>query len=214
MEAAQQDAVAAAAENASVAVGPAGGPAGERIRGALAAAGFRATEATEPDTRAVISAHARADAAACALVRDLGRSSEEMVVIAVVEHAGPGDVRRILQAGARAVVTEASIETALAPSIEAALAGQIAIPARSGARSAPRLLTTREKQILGMVVMGMTNAAIASQLFLAESTVKSHLSSAFSKLGVSSRSEAATVILDPRSGVGLGILTIPTERRS
>jgi DNA-binding NarL/FixJ family response regulator len=210
MGAAQQAAVAATAA-VSVALGPVPEPAADRIRGALAAAGFRATEATERDTRAVISAHRRADAAACATVRDLGRSAEELVVIAVVEQAGPGDVRRILQAGARAVVTEGSIETALAPSIRAALAGQIAIPARSGARSAPRLLTTREKQILGMVVMGMTNAAIASQLYLAESTVKSHLSSAFSKLGVSSRSEAATVILDPNSGVGLGILTIPTR---
>lgn len=213
MEAAQRDLVAAPA-SVGVAMGPALGPAADRIRGALAAANFRPTEATEPDTRAVISAHARADAAACAMVRDLGRCSGDVVVIAVVEHAGPGDIRRILQAGARAVVTEGSIETALVPSIDAALAGQIAIPARGGARSAPRLLTTREKQILGMVVMGMTNAAIASQLFLAESTVKSHLSSAFSKLGVSSRSEAATVILDPQSGVGLGILTIPTERRS
>ncbi len=58
--------------------------------------------------------------------------------------------------------------------------------------------------------MGMTNAAIAGQLYLAESTVKSHLSSAFAKLGVASRSEAATVILDPRSA-GLGILTIPSK---
>jgi DNA-binding NarL/FixJ family response regulator len=59
-------------------------------------------------------------------------------------------------------------------------------------------------------VMGMTNAAIASQLYLAESTVKSHLSSAFAKLGVSSRAEATNVILDP-SAAGLGILTIPTR---
>jgi DNA-binding NarL/FixJ family response regulator len=59
--------------------------------------------------------------------------------------------------------------------------------------------------------MGMTNAEIAAKLFLAESTVKSHLSSAFAKLGVASRSEAAAVILDSRTGVGLGILTIPSN---
>ena len=46
-----------------------------------------------------------------------------------------------------------------------------------------------------MVVMGMSNKAIAGKLFLAESTVKCHLSSAFSKLGVRSRNEAADLIL-------------------
>jgi DNA-binding NarL/FixJ family response regulator len=51
----------------------------------------------------------------------------------------------------------------------------------------------------------LTNSQIASELFLAESTVKSHLSSAFAKLGVSSRSEAVAVILDPERGPGLGI---------
>jgi DNA-binding NarL/FixJ family response regulator len=66
-------------------------------------------------------------------------------------------------------------------------------------------LTSREKQILTLVVAGLTNSQIASELFLAESTVKSHLSSAFAKLGVSSRSEAVAVILDPERGPGLGI---------
>jgi len=44
--------------------------------------------------------------------------------------------------------------------------------------------------------------------------VKSHLSSAFTKLGVRSRSEAAALILDPRESLGMGILGIvqPAER--
>ena len=183
----------------------------ERILRALADAGCRPSEEMAAETRVVVKGHQRAGAAACAEVRELAASSAELIVILVIEQAGPGDVRRALQAGAQAVVTSVSIDAALIPSIGAALAGQIAIPARTGARGAPQLLTTREKQILGLVVMGMTNAAIAAKLFLAESTVKSHLSSAFSKLGVSSRSEAATVILDPESGAGLGILTIPTK---
>ena len=66
-------------------------------------------------------------------------------------------------------------------------------------------LTNREKQILGLVVGGLTNAQIARELYLAESTVKSHLSSAFMKLGVSSRNEAVAVILDPVRGSTLGI---------
>jgi DNA-binding NarL/FixJ family response regulator len=60
--------------------------------------------------------------------------------------------------------------------------------------------------VLGLVVMGYMNSQIAAQLFLAESTVKSHLSSAFGKLGVRSRNEAVSVILDPARGLGTGIL--------
>jgi DNA-binding NarL/FixJ family response regulator len=72
-------------------------------------------------------------------------------------------------------------------------------------------LSTREKQILGMVVLGFSNGEIASKLSLAESTVKSHLSSSFSKLGVRSRNEATAMILDPDGGLGTGILAISEE---
>jgi LuxR family maltose regulon positive regulatory protein len=52
-----------------------------------------------------------------------------------------------------------------------------------------------------MVSAGHTNAQIAESLFLAESTVKSHLRSVFAKLGVNSRQEAAAVA---RATVGNG----------
>ncbi|MGI8730479.1 MAG: helix-turn-helix domain-containing protein, partial [Solirubrobacteraceae bacterium] len=65
-------------------------------------------------------------------------------------------------------------------------------------------LSGREKQVLSMVVMGLSNKVIAARLFLAESTVKCHLSSAFSKLGVRSRNEAADLILHSGAELGLG----------
>jgi DNA-binding NarL/FixJ family response regulator len=73
------------------------------------------------------------------------------------------------------------------------------------------VLSTREKQILGLVVMGYMNSQIAERLFLAESTVKSHLHSAFGKLGVRSRNEAVSLILDPARGLGIGILGVGAE---
>jgi DNA-binding CsgD family transcriptional regulator len=77
---------------------------------------------------------------------------------------------------------------------------------------APPTLTVREKQMLGMVVLGLSNADIARQLHVTVSTVKSHLRSAFRKLGVRTRNEATTVILDPAKGLGLGIVAISEER--
>ncbi len=89
--------------------------------------------------------------------------------------------------------------------------GQICVPRQHWRQIAPPALSTREKQILGLVVMGYMNSQIAEQLFLAESTVKSHLSSAFGKLGVRSRNEAVNLILDSERGLGMGILALGGE---
>lgn len=131
-----------------------------------------------------------------------------IVVCASIERRG---VRGALAAGATGVVLQESVEAALAPSIWAALAGQTCVPRRYGPQIEPPALSSREKQILGLVVMGYTNGQIARQLFLAESTVKSHLSSAFGKLGVRSRNEAVSFILDPDHGLGMGILGLGGE---
>ena len=125
--------------------------------------------------------------------------------VLVCRRAVVADVRRALELGVDGVILQEDADEALAAVVAAVCAGQVSAP--NGQRRAvrARALTTREKQILSLMVTGQTNSQIASELFLAESTVKSHLSSAFGKLGVSSRSEAAAVILDPERGRGLGI---------
>lgn len=153
----------------------------------------------------------RLDAAALELIGKVGEASEATRVVLICKRAGNGEVRKALDAGARGLLSLNDLVSALPPVIEAVRAGQLCVPGAHGAELEKRVLTAREKQILGLVVMGMTNAEIAGKLFLAESTVKSHLSSAFAKLGVASRSEAASLILDPRSKVGTGILTIPSS---
>jgi DNA-binding NarL/FixJ family response regulator len=131
--------------------------------------------------------------------RDLPRTH----LVAVIPEDSRRGVRRALEAGAAGVVFEAELETALVPTVRAALAGQVAVPAVRRHEIDRPTLSSREKQVLGMVVMGMSNKAIAAELFLAESTVKCHLSSAFTKLGVRSRHEATDLILQSGSDVGL-----------
>jgi DNA-binding NarL/FixJ family response regulator len=117
-------------------------------------------------------------------------------------------VRAALTAGAAGVVVWKDLDSALGPCVRAVRSGQTCVPREHSRQIEPPALSSREKQILGLVVMGYMNSQIAEQLYLAESTVKSHLSSAFGKLGVRSRNEAVKLILDPNRGLGMGILGI------
>jgi DNA-binding NarL/FixJ family response regulator len=142
---------------------------------------------------------------------ELRSHAPELRIVAVCESADGRGARRALDAGVDGLVFAADLDIALEPTVAAVLAGQTAVPRELRASVRKPALSFREKQILGMVVMGFTNAEISAQLYLAESTVKSHLSSAFTKLGVRSRSEAAAMILDPHGSLGTGILAISTD---
>jgi DNA-binding NarL/FixJ family response regulator len=127
---------------------------------------------------------------------------------------GEADIcRRALQAGADGIVVDSEIDTALGATARSVCANQVCIPRDMRRRLEKPVLSYRERQILGMVIMGFTNMEIAKRLYLAESTIKSHLSSAFSKLGVRSRNEASALILDPSQALGTGILAITDDER-
>jgi DNA-binding NarL/FixJ family response regulator len=64
-------------------------------------------------------------------------------------------------------------------------------------------LTKRQQEVLRLAAEGRGNAEIAHTLYLSESTVKAHLSAAFAKVGIRSRSEASALLLDPDMGHSL-----------
>jgi DNA-binding NarL/FixJ family response regulator len=132
------------------------------------------------------------------------------IVASMPARATGTQLRKALRAGASGIVMDDELARTLGPTAQAVQAGQLAIPPLLGRRVAPQPLSYREKEVLGLVVRGYTNRQIADELFLAESTVKTHLSSAFAKLDTRSRAEAAALILDPEEGYGLGILPAPT----
>jgi DNA-binding NarL/FixJ family response regulator len=132
-------------------------------------------------------------------LRKLTRSARLVVISPATDVSG---VRRALDAGADGVVFESELDDTLAPSLIAVAVGQAAVPRRLRGGLQKPVFSHREREVLGRVAAGMTNSQIAEALFLAESTVKSHLSSAFAKLGVRSRKEAAALVLDPEYGIG------------
>jgi len=79
-------------------------------------------------------------------------------------------------------------EVALAPSIATMLVNRVKRPTVN--------LSAREKQVLALVSQGLSNPAIAKQLFLSEATVKTHLLHAFEKLEVSDRTRAVTKAME------------------
>jgi DNA-binding NarL/FixJ family response regulator len=118
-----------------------------------------------------------------------------IVVVSASDHRSA--VGRALRAGAAGYVHEADIDDVLALTVRAVRAGQTCVPQATNQRIAPEALSHREKQVLELVTMGLTNFEIAQRLYLSESTIKSHLSTSFRKLDVCSRAEAAAVVLDP-----------------
>ncbi|WP_219467137.1 response regulator [Nonomuraea rhizosphaerae] len=111
-----------------------------------------------------------------------------------------------LQAGARgfllkdagpallsqAVRAAAGGDALIAPSITARLLSAFAGAGRSAPPAQPvEALTGREEQILAAVARGRTNSEIAEEFHISLSTVKSHIASLMTKLGVRNRVEIA-----------------------
>ena len=62
-------------------------------------------------------------------------------------------------------------------------------------------LSARQREILEMVVEGLSNAEIAGRLYLSESTIKQHLRAVYKVLGVRNRTEAAKTMREHAGGV-------------
>jgi DNA-binding NarL/FixJ family response regulator len=143
------------------------------------------------------------------IMRRLRRRLPSTHLVAVMPDDSRRGIRRAVEAGADGVVFESDLEATLAPTVRVILAGQIAVPQARRREVDRPTLSGREKQVLALVATGKSNKAIAGELFLAESTVKCHLSSAFSKLGVRSRNEAADLVLHSGSELGFSMYLAP-----
>jgi len=128
----------------------------------------------------------------------LERIRERYANCAVVMLSGIEDptlVRAALERGATAFVLKQVHPRDLASALRQAVYGSIFRPLELAGRAKDSAqqeagLSKRELSILDVLQSGASNQEIAKQLFLAEQTVKFHLTNIYRKLGVSTRTEA------------------------
>ena len=123
----------------------------------------------------------------------------EARIIALSTYGGDEDIRRALQAGARAYLTKDVLHDELIRAIRAVHSGGTYMPptvaAALKASALPAGLSHREMEVLSLIVKGFGNKQIAFELSIAEHTVKNHVKNILSKLGVDDRTQAATAAI-------------------
>jgi DNA-binding NarL/FixJ family response regulator len=120
-------------------------------------------------------------------------------ILMLSTHAGEEEIYRALQAGARGYVLKSTVREELLHAIREVSEGRrfldpVVAPVLAE-RMSHRSLTSRELEVLRMVVKGLGNKEIASTLNLSETTVKLHVSHVLAKLNVEDRTQAATAAI-------------------
>lgn len=136
--------------------------------------------------------------------RALLRKHPEVKVIALTSFHESALVRNALQAGAigyllkdvgadelaEAIRTAHAGYSTFSPEVTKALAEETAEPPRLG-----HDLTEREREVLALLVEGLSNSEIAQRLLISHHTARFHVSGILSKLGASNRAEAAALAI-------------------
>jgi NarL family two-component system response regulator LiaR len=142
-----------------------------------------------------------------AATRELRAQHPKLRVIVLTSFAEDNMVQGALQAGATGYLLKNVTGADLANAIRAAHAGRMTLSSEATealvhAAANPIVpadeLTEREREVLALMVDGLSNQEIANRLFLSLGTVKFHTGNIYSKLGVDSRVAAVTLAIQRR----------------
>jgi NarL family two-component system response regulator LiaR len=137
-------------------------------------------------------------------------------IVILTSFPGEALVQEALEVGAIGyLLKNASIDT-LAEAIRLAYAGQpvlapeatqALIQARTRSQRPGHDLSERERQVLALIVKGLSNAEIAQQLSISPATARNHVSACLSKLGAANRAQAAALAVEyqiaPKKGAAV-----------
>lgn len=152
-------------------------------------------DAESPDV-VLVDLHLGGDQSGHDAIAAIVERSPESRMVVVTAFDNERDVRSALSAGATGYVLKDAPESELIAAVFGAAQGQRPLSPLVANRLAfsttadPQALTERELEVLQAVAEGKDNTSIARALFISQATVKSHLSHAFTKLDVSTRTGA------------------------
>ena len=143
--------------------------------------------------------------------RDLRSQLPELACLMLTSFSDDDALLGAVMAGASGYVLKDIRGGDLVGAVRTVAAGGSLLDARSTAHVMARLrdkqaadpldvLTEQERRILDLIGEGLTNRQIGERLFLAEKTVKNHVSSVLSKLGLQRRTQAAVLVTERRQG--------------
>jgi two-component system, NarL family, response regulator len=128
------------------------------------------------------------------VIKEIRAADKKARIIVLTTFDGDEDIYRAIQAGAKGYLLKDVPRKALMNSIRRVHAGETSVPLHLVAKLANRVsgetLSEREIEVLKLMAQGKSNKEIATVLFITEGTVKSHGKSIFTKMSVSSRTEA------------------------
>lgn len=135
------------------------------------------------------------------------RQYPDVEVIALTSVLDDGSIFGAIRAGAIGYLLKDTKADMLISAVKSAVAGQVQLSPRVAERLLQEIdlpdviepLTDRERDVLRMLAFGSSNKGIARDLKIGDKTVKTHVSSILSKLGVTSRTQA--VIYALRTGL-------------
>ncbi len=128
---------------------------------------------------------------------DIQSASRRTRVAVLTASEVPEHAVEALRAGARGVILKRFAAETLIEAIHSIAAGEVWTPPELAPRLAAELqgrvpsLTSREREVVRYVSLGLRNAEVARKLFISEQTVKAHLNNVFEKIGVRDRVELA-----------------------
>jgi two-component system NarL family response regulator len=128
------------------------------------------------------------------VIREIRDENVSARVIVHTTYDTDEEIYQAIRAGARAYLLKDAPLEELLECIRKVHAGETCIPPALAAKLASRMsgeaLTARELDVLKLLARGRSNKEIGTDLFISETTVKTHVRSIFSKLNVLSRTEA------------------------
>ncbi|MBI2838319.1 MAG: response regulator transcription factor [Acidobacteria bacterium] len=166
-----------------------------------AGSGREAIEMIEHDDPDVLIVDLRLpDTTGIEVIRAIRRRRPEVRLIVLSVYAGEEEIAEAIEAGAQAYLLKDVTPSELAHAIRTVMRGKSYVPATIASRLADRLtspdLTSRETDVLRLMVDGKSKKEIASELRVGEATVKTHVANVMSKLGVRNRVEAVIAALE------------------